>query len=111
MDAGAEVGDQGNSETALPSPSSDTMKPASFTVLSLMRGLLAGVSGLPAVLEDKRPMGLWQQRVDRMVHLVESEGVGARLGPYHLNTPHPACLEDLDQPRVPNRDIEMPGLG
>jgi hypothetical protein len=45
-----------------------------------------------------------------MVRLVESEGVGARLGPNHLDTPHSVRLEDFDQPRVPDRYIEMSTL-
>jgi hypothetical protein len=53
-------------------------------------------------------MRVWQEGVHRMVRLVESEGVGARLRLYRFNTPHAVRLEDFDLPGVPNRYIEMP---
>ena len=67
--------------------------------------------GLALIVKDKSPMGLWQEGVHRMVRLVESERVGAHLGPSHLETPYSVRLEHLDQPRIADRDIEMaPGL-
>jgi len=64
--------------------------------------------GLAVVVKDKRPMGVRQECIDDMVRLVESERVGAHLRPSHLDTAHSVRLEHFDQPRVADRDIEMP---
>src|SRR5216684_2296067 len=63
---------------------------------------------LAPVLKDQRPMGIGQERVDSIVDLVESEGMGTGLGPYHLKAPHPARLEHFDQPWFPYGHVEMP---
>ncbi len=60
---------------------------------------------LTVVSEDKRPMGAGQERVNRIVRLVEAESMGARLGPYRFNPAHRVRLEDFDQPRVPNGHV------
>src|SRR6266550_1354628 len=63
---------------------------------------------LAAVVKDKRPMGVRQECVDHMVRLVESERMGAHLRPSYLDAAHSVRLEHFDQPRLADRDIEMP---
>ena len=53
-------------------------------------------------------MCIWQEGVDRVPDRIEPECVSAGFRPNSLQTTHPVRLEHLDQPRVADRDIEMP---